>query len=87
MGSEMCIRDRTVGVPHDTLSEMVVACVVPIDGVQLAEAELIAFLKERLASFKLPRRVLIFTESEYPLTGNEKVKASDLRELAIKRLA
>lgn len=79
-------RTQTVGVPHDTLSEMVVACVVPIDGATIKEDELIVYLKERLASFKVPRKVLVFSEQEYPLTGNEKVKAGDLRKLVCQRL-
>jgi fatty-acyl-CoA synthase len=79
-------RTQTVGVPHETLSEMVVACIVPVDGVTLDEAEVINFVKTRLASYKVPRKVLFFSEAEYPLTGNEKVKASDLRALACKRL-
>lgn len=79
-------RTQTVGVPHDTLSEMVVACVVPIDGEKIEASELIAYLKERLASYKVPREVLVFSEQEYPLTGNEKVKAGDLRKLACQRL-
>lgn len=79
-------RTQTVGVPHDTLSEMVVACVVPIDGVTITESELIGYLKERLASYKVPREVLVFAEKDYPLTGNEKVKAGDLRTLACRRL-
>lgn len=79
-------RTQTVGVPHDTLSEMVVSCVVPVDGATLNEAEIVNYLKERLASFKVPREVLIFSEEEYPLTGNEKVKAGDLKKLACQRL-
>lgn len=79
-------RTQTVGVPHDTLSEMVVACIVPVDGETLSEEQLIGALKEKLASFKVPRKILFFGESEYPLTGNEKVKAADVRELACKRL-
>lgn len=79
-------RTQTVGVPHDTLSEMVVSCIVPVDGVTLEEDAVIALLKEKLASFKVPRRVLFFTEEEYPLTGNEKVKAGDLKKLACERL-
>ncbi len=79
-------RTQTVGVPHATLSEMVVACVVPIDGANIDKDELLAYLKERLASYKVPREVLVFTEQEYPLTGNEKVKAGDLRKLACQRL-
>lgn len=80
-------RTQTVGVPHDTLSEMVVACIVPVDGVTLDEKELIAYLKERLASFKIPRKVLFFKEEDFALTGNEKVKTGELRQLAGKRLA
>lgn len=79
-------RTQTVGVPHETLSEMVVACIVPVDGVTLQEADVINFVKTRLASYKVPRKVLFFTEADYPLTGNEKVKAGDLRALACKRL-
>lgn len=79
-------RTQTVGVPHDTLSEMVVACIVPVSDAELKESEITAFLKERLASYKVPRQVLFFTEEEYPLTGNEKVKSEDLKKLACKRL-
>jgi len=79
-------RTQTVGVPHDTLSEMVVACVVPVEGATIEAEALLAFLKERLASYKVPREVLVFNEQDYPLTGNEKVKAGDLRKLACQRL-
>ena len=79
-------RTQTVGVPHDSLSEMVVSCLVPVDGVSLDAGEVIAYLKEKLASFKVPREVLLFTEEDYPLTGNEKVKAGDLKKLACERL-
>jgi acyl-CoA synthetase (AMP-forming)/AMP-acid ligase II len=79
-------RTQTVGVPHDTLSEMVVACIVPVEGVAITEGELVGYLKERLASYKVPREILVFAEADYPLTGNEKVKAGDLRKLACQRL-
>src|SRR3546814_3816542 len=42
-------RAQTVGVPNDTLSEMVVSCVVQHAGVALDEAAIRAFLKERMA--------------------------------------
>jgi acyl-CoA synthetase (AMP-forming)/AMP-acid ligase II len=77
---------RTVGVPHDTLGEIVVTCVVPHDGTTLEEAAIRDFLKERLASYKVPRRVLFFREEELSMTGSAKVKSSSLRELAAKRL-
>jgi acyl-CoA synthetase (AMP-forming)/AMP-acid ligase II len=80
-------RTQTVGVPDAMLGEMVVACIVPIEGVTLDEADIIAFLKTSLASYKLPRRVLFFAESEFALTGNEKAKAGDLKVIAEKRLS
>ena len=49
--------------------------------------QLQAFLRERLASYKVPRHVLFFREDEVALTGNAKIKAGELRELAAKRLA
>jgi fatty-acyl-CoA synthase len=65
---------------------MVVTCIVPVDGVTLAEGDIVAFVKAEIASFKAPRRVLFFTDEDYALTGNEKVKASTVRELATARL-
>ncbi len=78
---------QTVGVPHHTLGEVVVSCVVPHDGAILDTGQILAFLRERLASYKVPRHVLFFREDEVALTGNAKIKAGELRELAAKRLA
>ncbi|MGH3556195.1 MAG: class I adenylate-forming enzyme family protein [Mycobacterium sp.] len=77
----------TVGVPHQTLGEVVVACIVPHDGVTLDAEELRAFVRKRLASYKVPRHVLFFDEGEVALTGNAKIKTGELREVAAKRLA
>jgi fatty-acyl-CoA synthase len=78
---------QTVGVPHQTLGEVVVSCVVRHDGVTLDAEQLLAFLRERLASYKVPRHVLFFREDEVAITGNAKIKAGELRELATARLA
>ena len=78
---------QTVGVPHQTLGEVVVSCVVPHDDVILDAEHLLAFLRQQLASYKVPRHVLFFCEDEVALTGNAKIKAGELRELAAKRLA
>jgi fatty-acyl-CoA synthase len=77
---------QTVGVPHDTLGEMVVTCVVPHADTSLEEAGIRDYLKLRLASYKVPRRVLFFREDELSMTGSAKVKSAGLRELAAKRL-
>lgn len=78
---------KTVGVPDELLGELVVSCIVPQDGVTLSEAEVRAQTKELLASYKVPRRVLFFDESELETTGSAKIKASELRKLATDRLA
>jgi fatty-acyl-CoA synthase len=78
--------NMTVGVPHETLGEMVVSCVVPKSGARLEEATIRDFVKAKLASYKVPRRVLFVTEDDLSLTGSSKIRSSALRELAAKRL-
>jgi fatty-acyl-CoA synthase len=77
----------TVGVPHDTLGEIVVACVVPEDGAKIDEASVRAFAAQQLSSYKLPRRVLLLQESDLAVTSSNKIKTADLRVLAAQRLA
>ena len=77
---------QTVGVPHDTLGELVVTCIVAHDGADLDIAAVKAFAKAQLASFKVPREVLFFAEDELATTGTNKIKTADLRKLASERL-
>jgi acyl-CoA synthetase (AMP-forming)/AMP-acid ligase II len=83
-GVKVC---KTVGVPHATLGEMVVSCVAPEPARPLSEAEVREFLKARLASYKVPRRILFVDAAELDFTGSAKVKADAARALAAKRLA
>jgi fatty-acyl-CoA synthase len=78
---------KTVGVPHDTLGEMVVACIVPQEGICLQEDTIRSFLKSKLASYKVPRRILFFSEDELSLTGSAKIKSGALRELVARHLS
>ncbi len=78
---------QTVGVPHDTLGELVVSCIVQHDGAALSQGDIQAFAKEKLASFKVPRRVLFFDENELATTGTNKIKSADLKKLAAERIA
>ena len=57
-----------------------------LDGVELSEQEIISFVKAEIANFKVPRRVLFFTDEDYAITGSEKVKSSVVRDLAAERL-
>ena len=51
---------QTVGMPHETLGELVVTCIVPHEGATLDEDAVRNFAREKLASYKVPRRVLFF---------------------------
>lgn len=78
--------NQTVGLPDELLGEMVVTAVVPHDGATLSEEAVRDFARQTLASYKVPRRVLFFVESELELTGSNKIKTADLRALAARRL-
>lgn len=78
---------QTVGVPHDTLGELVVSCIVPHRHAALDEDMIRAFVREQLASYKVPRHVLFLAEEELGQTGTAKVKTAELRKLAAERLA
>jgi acyl-CoA synthetase (AMP-forming)/AMP-acid ligase II len=56
------------------------------DGAALTEDAVRAHAKQKLASYKVPRRVLFFAETDLQLTGTNKIKTADLRALAAKRL-
>ena len=77
---------KTVGVPHDTLGEVVVACIVPQDGASLDAEEIRGFLRERLASYKVPRHVLFLDADALSVTGTGKLKAGELKQLATEKL-
>ncbi|EJU14466.1 AMP-dependent synthetase and ligase, partial [Sphingomonas sp. LH128] len=78
---------QTVGIPDPLLGELVVSCIVPLEGLTPMPDAIRAYARERLASFKVPRKVLFFGENELETTGSAKIKTADLRLLAAARLA
>ncbi len=76
-----------MGVPDELLGELVVGCIVLHEGKSLDAEAIRSFAREKLASFKVPRRVLFFAEHELETTGSAKIKTADLRKLAAERLA
>lgn len=78
---------QTVGVPHETLGELVVTCIVPHVGAPLDEDAIRTYAKAQLASYKVPRRVLFFSEDDLSLTGSAKIKTADLKALVVKQLS
>jgi fatty-acyl-CoA synthase len=79
---------RVLGMPDPDVDEVVVACIVPTEGAEAGEADIRAFLRERVSSYKVPRHVLFFAEREMPMTGSDaKVRDDALRALVAERLA
>ena len=74
------------GAPHPTLGEVIVLCAVAIGGHTLDEKAILAFLREKLAVYKLPRKVLMFAEGDLDFTGNQKIQVNKLVDKALARL-
>ena len=74
-------------MPDEALGELLVGCIVPAEGVDLSAAAVLEFARERLASYKVPRRILFLAETELHMTGSGKIKPAELRALVMKRLA
>jgi fatty-acyl-CoA synthase len=67
-----------VGVPDPRWGEVGVACVVLKPDAKTSEEELIEFLSDRLARFKVPKRVVFM--QELPISGAGKILKRDLKE-------
>ncbi|HEY0877980.1 MAG TPA: malonyl-CoA synthase [Zeimonas sp.] len=72
------VESAVIGVPHRDFGEAVVAVVVRAPGATLDEGALVAALKGRIASFKVPKRV--FVVDELPRNTMGKVQKNVLRE-------
>ncbi len=73
--SDACV----VGIPHETLGELICACVVPTEGSIVTGDEIRDFCREAVAEHKLPDLVRFF--DTLPLTGSGKVKRRELAQV------
>ena len=71
------VESAVIGVPHPDLGEAVSAVVVPVPGAALDEAAVIAAVRERLAGFKVPKRV--WFAPSLPRNAMGKVQKNALR--------
>ncbi|OAR22877.1 AMP-binding protein [Streptomyces sp. ERV7] len=70
---------QVVGVPDEKYGEEILACVIPRDPADPPTREDIAeFCRDRLAHYKVPRRLRILTA--FPMTVSGKVRKVELRE-------
>jgi malonyl-CoA/methylmalonyl-CoA synthetase len=72
------VESAVIGVPHPDFGEGVTAVVVTRKDASLTEAGVIAALEQRLAKFKLPKRVLFV--DDLPRNAMGKVQKAALRE-------
>lgn len=71
---------QVIGAPDERLGEVPVAFVEIAPGHQLTEDEVIAYCREELASFKVPRKVYFLTEWPTSATKIQKFKLYELLE-------
>jgi long-chain acyl-CoA synthetase len=67
------------GIPHERLGEELAAAVHPKDGYVVVVEELQAFVGERLASFKVPTRVIVL-DTRLPRGATGKILKRQLRD-------
>jgi crotonobetaine/carnitine-CoA ligase len=68
-------------VPSELAEDEIMTCVSVVSGHQLNESELIAFLKEDLPKFAVPRFVKIV--KEFPKTETQRIKKKELEKIGI----
>jgi len=78
---------RVIGVPDERRDEIAVLCVELQEHATATEDDIKAFLRERLASYKVPKRVLFFGDDEIPMNGSRtKVQHEQLLVVVQERL-
>ena len=73
-----------VGIPDHRLGERVCACIVPRAGEGMSLDELVDFLREKIAHYKLPE--FLHTLADLPRTPTGKVQKGPLRDIAMEGL-
>ncbi|MGA2151364.1 MAG: AMP-binding protein, partial [Geobacteraceae bacterium] len=75
---------QVYGIPDRKYGEQVMVSVIIKKGVEMAEDEVRAFCKGRIANYKIPKYVKFV--SSFPMTASGKIQKFKLREMAIKEL-
>ena len=73
-----------VGLPDPDYGEKVVAAVIATPGMQLREAEVIGFVRERIAGYKAPRHIVLV--AEFPKTSLGKIQKNVLKQILARSL-
>jgi acyl-CoA synthetase (AMP-forming)/AMP-acid ligase II len=76
-----------VGIPDAERGQLVVAAVVPRDGMELDFAAVQAELRKRLSGFKVPRAFVAITRDEVPMLPSNKVARRQIEVMMIERIS
>ncbi|MDI6604507.1 MAG: AMP-binding protein [Thermoanaerobacteraceae bacterium] len=71
---------QVVGVPDEKYGEEIMAYIIPKEGSMIKEDDILAFARQGLARFKVPRYVRII--DKFPTTTSGKIQKYKLREMA-----
>jgi acyl-CoA synthetase (AMP-forming)/AMP-acid ligase II len=74
---------EVIGLPDEKWGQRVVACIELKGGTEATPEEIIAFCKERMANFKVPKEVYFITD--WPMTGSGKVQKFKLVEMLLEK--
>ena len=75
-----------VGLPDPERGQLVVAAVVPREGVELDFAAIEARLRKNLSGFKVPREFVAISREEVPMLPTNKVSRRDIERMLAQRL-
>jgi acyl-CoA synthetase (AMP-forming)/AMP-acid ligase II len=75
-GHDLVAQVAVVGIPHERMGEVPCAFIVPTAGAPVDEAAVLAWAEERLAGYKVPRRIVVV--DELPLNAVGKVDKKKL---------
>ena len=64
----------SIGLPDERWGEIGCVVVVPVPGAAITESDVLAFCRENLARFKVPKRVVFYQAEDLPTTPTGKVQ-------------
>ena len=77
-GMDGVLESALIGIPHPDFGEGVVAVIVPQSGAKIIQEDIMLKLKDQIARFKHPKRVVFI--DELPRNTMGKVQKNDLRK-------
>jgi fatty-acyl-CoA synthase len=72
---------KVVSAPDERQGEVLVACIIPREGREVSLESVREFCLAKIASFKVPRRVVAM--ESFPMTTTGKVQRSELKNLVL----